>query len=112
MKISNMDKHKVLAKVQEMNIEQFMLLDKNFFQPRHWGSAVLTGFSSGKPVLVTYSLLHSQIRMYALRNGKWLNFMIPIDDHLLEFIPLMTNGANSIREILNKFYSLSNGLSV
>ncbi len=108
MKISNMDKHKVLAKVQDMDINFFKIIDKGFFEPRHFGSAILTGVSNGKPAFVATPCYVPQIRMFALRNGKWLNFMIPIDDYFLEFIPFMTNAANQVVNTLNEFYSLWN----
>jgi len=53
--------------------------------------------------------------MFALRNGNWLNFMIPMDDdeldkhnRFLELIPFMGNSTNEVRRILSKFYSLWN----
>src|SRR6266508_2314294 len=35
MKISNMDKHQILATVQNTDITLFKIIDKDFFEPRH-----------------------------------------------------------------------------
>ena len=106
MKISNIDKHKVLANIQDMNIVKFIMVDaKGFFEPKHLGDTVLTGVSNGKPVFVETPCYVPQTRMYALRDGKWLMFMIPMDDHLIEFMPFMTKATNNVIDILNKFYS-------
>lgn len=106
MKISNMDKHKVLANVENFDINSFVVLDKDFFQPRHLGGAVLMGIKDGKPVLVDTPTYVPALRMYALRDGKWLNYMIPMDGYHLEFIPFIKNTGREIVNILNDFYRL------
>ncbi|MEP6895698.1 MAG: hypothetical protein ABI986_08840 [Chloroflexota bacterium] len=118
IQISNMDKHAILVKVQEMNIDLFKIIDEGFFEPRHLGNTVLVGLSNGKPVFVDTPCYIPQIRMFALRNGNWLNFMIPMknisrqdiptDHYFLEFIPFMTNTTKVVVDTIKKFYDLWN----
>ena len=108
MKLSNMDKHNILVKPQEMNLNIVKILDEGYFEPRHFGSTVLVGVSNGEPVFVDTPCYVPQLRMFALPNGRWLNFMIPINGYFLEFIPFIRNGTNQARKILSDFYSLWN----
>jgi hypothetical protein len=126
MGISNLDKHRILANVKDMNIDMMLILDKGFFQPRHFGSSVLIGTSDGKPSFVATPCYVPQIRMFALSNGKWLNFMIPLENrfvesipsfgdtgneaeiYLVELIPFITNAGKEVVNIINEFYSLWN----
>lgn len=103
MKISNMDKHEVLVTVQNFDIDSFFFTGLTVFKPIHLGDKVLVGYSDGKPDFFATPFYHSVFRMYALPNGKWLNFMIPINDHFLEFIPFIRNTGGSVVKILNKF---------
>lgn len=113
MTFSNMDKHKILIEVQNMDINTFHVIEpKSFFQPVHWGKHVLVGFSDDKkPILIETPCYIPSLRMFALSNGKWLNFMLPVEknevekEHYLEFIPFINNTANRTKEILNEFYS-------
>ena len=63
------------------------------------------GFKDNKPILVETPTFVPQMRMYALRNGKWLNFMISIDDHFLEFIPFMRKTGQHVVDLINEFYA-------
>ncbi|MBL8078140.1 MAG: hypothetical protein JNM55_09290 [Anaerolineales bacterium] len=106
MQISNMDKHNLLVHPQEMNINTFAILDENFFQPKHMGVAVMVGEKNGEPIFVKTPCYVPQVRMFALKDLKWLNFMIPMDGGFLEFIPFMQGTAKGVADKLNKFSSL------
>lgn len=98
MKLSNMDKHKILVDVQNFDISTFVMLDdknRNIPAPK------------GKPVRVRPTPCYvDQLRMFALPNGKWLMFMFPVDDHRKEFFPYITTVSKRVEDTINEFYKL------
>jgi hypothetical protein len=104
MILSNMDKHKILVNVQNVDILQFIFVDYKGRTPRHMGSHVLIPSSDDTVAIVQTPCYIEQLRMFALPNGKWLNFFIPIDNYFKEFLPFMTHISKRVEDLINEFY--------
>lgn len=106
MKISNMDKHENLVDALNMDITSVIFPNSSVFSPQHLGSAVLLGFKDNQPVLVKTPAYIPEIRMFALSNKTFINFMIPMGESYLELIPFVHNAGKHVVDVVNKFYKL------
>ncbi|MCJ7435589.1 MAG: hypothetical protein MUO77_19070 [Anaerolineales bacterium] len=109
MKFSNTDKHKLLVEVQNTDITHIrMWNDKGdvIHPPIHFGSQLLFPASNGNSVVIVPTPCYvERLRMFALPNRTWVNFLIPIEDHFIEFLPYMKNTPKRVEDVIHEFYN-------
>lgn len=109
MKLSNMDKHKLLVDVQNFDIAQFVGWNEKgkIEPPLIRNGEVIIISPDGRSILSKRAPCYvEQVRLFALPNGKWINFMIPIENYFIEFIPFVTRTSKMVENTLDKFYKL------
>jgi hypothetical protein len=109
MKVSNLDKHKLLVQVNNLDITSIGMWDANnnvIQLPKHMGSHLLFPSADGKSVdMVQTPCYVKHLRMFALPNGKWLMFFVILDGNPIEFLPFMQGYPKRVEKVIDNFYN-------